>query len=79
MKPIPTLYKPLKSVDIETKEIFEASIERSDICAVPAASVVGEAVVAIEIANAMLDKFGGDSLEEMKRNYEGYIEYVKGF
>ncbi len=79
MKPIPTLYKPLKSVDIETKEIFEASIERSDICAVPAASVVGEAVVAIEIANVLLDKFGGDSLEEMKRNYEGYMEYVKGF
>jgi chorismate synthase len=79
MKPIPTLYKPLKSVDIETKEAFEASIERSDICAVPAASVVGEAVVAIEIANAMIDKFGGDSLEEMKRNYESYMEYVKGF
>ncbi|MBI4745468.1 MAG: chorismate synthase [Deltaproteobacteria bacterium] len=79
MKPIPTLYQPLKSVDIETKEIFEASIERSDICAVPAASVVGEAVVAIEIANAMIDKFGGDSLEEMKRNYDGYIEYVRGF
>lgn len=79
MKPIPTLYKPLQSVDIETKEKFEASIERSDICAVPAASVVGEAVVAIEIANALLDKFGGDSLEEMKRNYDGYAEYVRGF
>ena len=79
MKPIPTLYKPLRSVDIETKEAFEASIERSDICAVPAASVVGEAVVAIEIANAMLDKFGGDSMEEVKRNYEGYIEYVRRF
>lgn len=79
MKPIPTLYKPLKSVDIETKETFEATIERSDICAVPAASVVGEAVVAFEIANAMIDKFAGDSMEEMKRNYDSYIEYVRGF
>jgi len=79
MKPIPTLYKPLRSVDIVTKEIFEATVERSDICAVPAASVVGEAVVAFEIANAMLDKFAGDSMEEMKRNYNSYMEYVKGF
>lgn len=79
MKPIPTLYKPLKSVDIETKEPFEAGIERSDICAVPAASVVGETAVAVEIANAMLDKFGGDSLEEVKRNYKGYVEYTGGF
>lgn len=79
MKPIPTLYKPLKSVDIKTKETFEATIERSDICAVPAASVVGEAVVAFEIANAMIDKFAGDSMEEMKRNYDSYIEYVRGF
>lgn len=79
MKPIPTLYKPLASVDIESKESFEATIERSDICAVPAASVVGEAVVAIEIANAMLDKFAGDSMEEMKRNYDSYMEYVKDF
>ena len=79
MKPIPTLYKPLRSVDIETKEAFEATVERSDICAVPAASVVGEAVVAFEIANAMIDKFAGDSMEEMKRNYDSYMEYVKGF
>jgi len=79
MKPIPTLYKPLRSVDIETKEAFEATVERSDICAVPAASVVGEAVVAFEIANAMIDKFAGDSMEEMKRNYNSYMEYVKGF
>ncbi len=78
MKPIPTLYKPLRSVDIVTKEIFEATVERSDICAVPAASVVGEAVVAFEIANAMLDKFAGDSMEEMKRNYNSYMEYVRG-
>lgn len=79
MKPIPTLYKPLRSVDIETKEAFEATVERSDICAVPAASVVGEAVVAFEIANAMIDKFAGDSMEEMKRNYSSYMEYVRGF
>lgn len=79
MKPIPTLYKPLRSVDIVTKEIFEATVERSDICAVPAASVVGEAVVAFEIANAMLDKFAGDSMEEMMKNYNSYMEYVRGF
>lgn len=74
MKPIPTLYKPLKSVDIITKESYEASIERSDVCAVPAASVVGEAIVAWEIANAMVEKFGGDSLEEMYNNYSNYAD-----
>ncbi|KAF0219015.1 MAG: chorismate [Geobacteraceae bacterium] len=79
MKPIPTLYKPLKSVDIVTKEPFEATVERSDVCAVPAASVVAEAVVAIEIANAFLEKFGGDSVAEIRRNYEGYIEYLRSF
>jgi chorismate synthase len=79
MKPISTLYSPKKSVDIETKQPFDATVERSDICTVPAAGVVGEAVVAFEIANAMIDKFGGDSLEEMKRNYLAYQEYVKAF
>ncbi len=74
MKPIPTLYQPLKSVDMRTKKPFKASVERSDICAVPAASVVGESVVAIEIADFFLDKFGGDSLRELKQNYESYIE-----
>jgi chorismate synthase len=77
MKPIPTLKKPLKSVDIITKEPFDATYERSDVCAVPSASVVGEAMVALELADAMIEKFGGDSIVEMKRNYEGYIEYVK--
>ncbi len=77
MKPIPTLYTPLRSVDLATKEPYEASIERSDICAVPAAAVVGEAVVAFEIARALVEKFGGDSLAEMKRNYDSYIDYVK--
>ncbi|MEK6657615.1 MAG: chorismate synthase [Nitrospirota bacterium] len=78
MKPIPTLMKPLSSVDIMTKKPFKASVERSDVCAVPAAAVVGEAVVAFEIANAMIEKFGGDSLSEMKRNYNGYMKYVRG-
>jgi chorismate synthase len=79
MKPIPTLYKPLKSVDIDSKEAFEATVERSDVCAVPAAAVVAEAVVAIEIANAFLEKFGGDSIPEIKRNYQGYLDYLKDF
>lgn len=79
MKPIPTLYKPLRSVDIVTKEAFEATVERSDTCAVPAAAVVAEAVVAIEIANSFLEKFGGDSMPEVRRNYENYIDYLRAF
>lgn len=79
MKPISTLYSPKKSVDIQSKEPFDATVERSDICTVPAAGVVGEAVVAFEIANAMIEKFGGDSMEEMKRNYDSYLAYVKSF
>ena len=77
MKPIATLYQPLDSVDIITKKPFKASIERSDICAVPAASVVGEAMVATEIANAILEKFGGDSIDEIKRNFQGYLKHLK--
>ncbi|CAM2800663.1 chorismate synthase [Paenibacillus sediminis] len=72
MKPIPTLYKPLQSVDIDTKEPFTAQVERSDACAVPAASVVMEHVVAWEVAKAFLEKFGGDSMEEIRANYENY-------
>ncbi len=79
MKPIATLYAPKKSVDIRTKEPLEATIERSDICTVPAAGVVGEAVVAFELAAAMVEKFGGDTLEEMRRNYESYQAYVRQF
>lgn len=79
MKPIPTLYKPLKSLDMLTKEPFEATVERSDVCAVPAAAVVAESVVAVEIANALLEKFGGDSLAEVRRNYDGYLEYLRSF
>jgi len=65
MKPIPTLYQPLQSVDIETKESFMATIERSDTCAVPAASIVGEMVAITVIAQEFLRKYGGDSLEEI--------------
>lgn len=77
MKPIPTLYKPLRSVDMRTHEPFEATVERSDTCAVPAALVVAEAVVAIEIASAFLEKFGGDSLAEIRRNFDGYCQQVR--
>jgi chorismate synthase len=77
MKPIPTLYKPLRSVDMQTHEPFEAAVERSDTCAVPAALVVAEAVVAIEIATAFLEKFGGDSLVEIRRNFDGYCQQVR--
>lgn len=77
MKPIPTLRKPLRSVDIITKEPFEAAYERSDTCAVPAAAVIGEAMTAIVIADALLEKFGGDSFEETKRNFKAYMEYLK--
>ena len=77
MKPIPTLYSPLRSVDMRTHEPFVATVERSDTCAVPAALVVAEAVVAIEIASAFLDKFGGDSIVEIRRNLEGYREQIR--
>ncbi|HET6515776.1 MAG TPA: chorismate synthase [Thermodesulfovibrionales bacterium] len=79
MKPIPTLRKPLNSVDILTKRPFEAAYERSDVCAVAAASVVGEAMTALTVADAFLEKIGGDSMEEVKRNFEGYLEYLKQF
>ena len=77
MKPRSTLKKPLRAVDVRTKEAVEAQVERSDVCAVPAASVVGEAVVAFELARAFLDKFGGDSLPEIRRNYQNYLEALK--
>ncbi len=79
MKPIPTLKKPLSSVDIISKKPFPAAKERADVCAVPAAGVIGEAVVAFELAQSMLEKFGGDSLEEIERNYAGYMEQVEKF
>lgn len=79
MKPIPTLYKPLRSVDIMSKQPIEATVERSDVCAVPAAAVVAEAAVAIEIAAAFLEKFGGDSVSEIRRSYDGYLDYLRSF
>ena len=79
MKPISTLRKPLRSVDVQTKEAVEAVVERSDVCAVPAAGVVGEAMMAIVLAAAFLDKFGGDSMDEIRRNHQGYLDYLKGW
>lgn len=76
MKPIPTLYRPLRTVDFKTKEVHEASVERSDVCAVPAAAVTAEAAVAFVIAQAVLEKFGGDSMEELKSNISSYRMYV---
>ncbi|MBX6394347.1 MAG: chorismate synthase [Alicyclobacillaceae bacterium] len=76
MKPIPTLYKPLQSVDIHSKEPFQASVERSDTCAVPAAAVVGEAMVAWALAVSFREKFGGDSFEEVQAQYNQYMEMV---
>lgn len=77
MKPIPTLYHPLKTVNLETKEEVQASIERSDICAVPAALVVLEHVVAWEIAQVVLEKFPADTMSELKRAWQEYFEYLK--
>jgi chorismate synthase len=79
LKPISTLRRPLESVDLPTREPAKAAYERSDVCVVPAAGVIGEAMVAIVLAGAMLEKFGGDSLREMKRNFDGYIQQVKDF
>lgn len=78
MKPIPTLKKPLSSVDIETKKSTDAHYERSDICAVDAAGVVGEAMAAIVITDAFLEKFGGDSMDEIKASFSSYQNYIKG-
>jgi chorismate synthase len=79
MKPIATLKSPLPSVDVVTKEAFDAAFERSDVCAVSAASVVGEAMVAITLADAVLEKFGGDSLREMTRNAESFRAQLQGY
>jgi chorismate synthase len=78
-KPLSTLMRPLRSVDIKTKQPAVGTIERSDVCAVPAAAVIAESVVVFELAKAFLEKFGGDSLAEIKRNYEGYLEQVRNF
>jgi chorismate synthase len=79
LKPLATLRRPLRSVDIDTKQEAAAAFERSDITAVPAAGVIGEAMVALVLVDAMREKFGGDSLGEMKRNFEGYREQLRGY
>jgi chorismate synthase len=76
-KPISTLAKPLESINLKTKQTEEASYERSDVCAVPAASVIVENVVAFEVARALVDKFGGDSLQEMKARYDLFFEMAR--
>jgi chorismate synthase len=79
LKPLSTLRRALRSVDIDTKEEEAAAFERSDVTAVPAAGVIGESMVALVIAGALREKFGGDSLGEMKRNFEGYKEQLRGY
>jgi len=79
LKPLSTLRRALRSVDIDTKETETAGFERTDTTAVPAAGVIGESMVALVVAGAMREKFGGDSLGEMKRNFEGYREQLRGY
>jgi len=79
LKPISTLRRPLESVDLVTREASPAAYERSDVCVVPAAGVIGEAMVAMVLAQAFLEKFGGDSLGETRRNFEGYREQVRNY
>lgn len=79
LKPIATLKKMLRSVDIDTKTEELAAFERSDVTAVPAAGVIGEAMLGIVLANSMREKFGGDSLEEMKRNFESYLQQIREY
>jgi chorismate synthase len=79
LKPISTLRRPLKSVDFSTREPVKAAYERSDVCVVPAAGVAAEAMVALTLARCALEKFGGDSLRETKRNFQGYLEQLKKY
>jgi chorismate synthase len=79
LKPISTLRRPLGSIDFASREPVKAAYERSDVCAVPAAGVVGEAMVALVLAASALEKFGGDSLVELRRNYEGYCEQLRNY
>ena len=76
IKPIATLHNALPSVDLGTGEPVQAHFERSDVCQVPPAGVIGEAMVALVLANAFMEKFGGDSIPETRRNYEGYMKTV---
>jgi chorismate synthase len=79
LKPISTLRRPLASVAFETREPTKASYERSDVCVVPAAGVAGEAMVALTVARLVIEKFGGDSLRELERNFRGYCDQIKSF
>ena len=79
LKPISTLRRPLQSVDFETREAVKAAYERSDVCVVPAAGVAGEAMVALTLARCALEKFGGDSMTEVMRNFKGYLEQLKSY
>jgi chorismate synthase len=79
LKPISTLKKPLRSVDINSKESSDAAYERSDVTVVPAAGVIGESMLAIVLANAMREKFGGDSIDEMKRNFDSYLSVLEKY
>src|SRR6202042_2301427 len=79
LKPISTLRRPLESVRFDTREATSASYERSDICVVPAAGVAAEAMVALTVATLAHEKFGGDSVLEMKRNFDGYIEQIRSY
>lgn len=76
MKPISTLMRPLDSIDMRTRESSASAVERSDVTAVPAMGVIAESMMAFVLASAMVEKFGGDSLSEMRRNYDGYLEYL---
>jgi chorismate synthase len=79
LKPISTLRRPLQSVDFATREPVKAAYERSDVCVVPAAGVAGEAMVALTLAKVALEKFGGDSMQECKRNFAGYLQQLRNF
>ena len=79
LKPISTLRRPLQSVDFATREVVKAAYERSDVCVVPAAGVGGEAMVALTLARCALEKFGGDSMTETGRNFQGYKQQLREF
>ena len=79
MKPISTVPRALRTIDVATGEPATAINQRSDVCAVPAAGVVAEAMVALTVAAAALEKFGGDSVDETRRNHDGYLETLHGF
>jgi chorismate synthase len=79
LKPISTLRRPLASVDFATREPVKAAYERSDVCVVPAAGVAAEAMAALTLARCALGKFGGDSLTELRRNFEGYCQQLRNF